>query len=257
MTIEEVDCSNNTCALELEELIPDDAVCVSVKVNINDDYTAESEEYPPSYVSVKSYLQDSGVDILAQSVGIHINGRKAIPHLHYHFVAKSFTPPTNPSQHRKRWSSKQDEGFAFDLDGVSFKYQKIKQGHPKFQFLSYPLKEGLYPKLRYSKLQQINGKPMPRNMFNFLLEVGKTIYETHCALVLRQEKTAERKQLALNELYDVVKDKNFNSYKEMMIWLEEHYIAKLSLDEKPDPKNYKTNCQKIGSTLGIWKYYDF
>lgn len=245
--------------IQLEELIPDDAVCISVKENLDEDYdlSGNSQEPPPASYAVKKYLDDNGVKILAQTVGIHVKGRKQIPHIHYHFITEPFTPPPNASQHRQRWAAKQDPVFAFDLKRCSFKYQQTIKNRPKYQFLTYALKEGLHPIKFYSKFQRMSDKPMPRLLFNFLMETGKAIYETHCALVLRQEKTAERKQLALSELYEIVREKKFTTFREMMLWLEDNYIAKLSLEEKPDPKNYKTNCQKIGSILGIWKYCDF
>lgn len=40
----------------------------------------------------------------------------------------------------------------------------------------------------------------------------------------------------------------------MMMWLDEEYISKLDLEDMPDPKNYKTNSQKVAVKLGLLRY---
>ena len=39
-----------------------------------------------------------------------------------------------------------------------------------------------------------------------------------------------------------------------MEWLDDNYISTLTLEEYPDPRNYKINCQKIAVSLGKLKY---
>lgn len=226
----------------LEDFIPDDATCISVKLNIPDYDLSDNNYVVPYWTDIKNYLKDSGVEILCASSGIHINGKKQIPHVHYHIIANHYNEPSNPSQHRKRWLAKADNKTC-SFGDASFKYQTLEQNKPKYQFLSYPLKEGIVLQSRY---YIYDGKNMTKEMKDFLMSVGKSIYEKNVALHLRQEKCQERKQLAFKELCDLVGDRSFSSFTDMCDWFDENYLFKLDYDELPDPKNYKTNIKKIG-----------
>lgn len=243
---------NETLLEKLESLIPEDATCISVKVNIPDYDASDCNFIPPAFSALMAYLKDSGVEVLACSSGLHLNGRNEIPHIHYHIVANHYNEPSNPSQHRKRWLAKKGNEV-YDFEDATFKYQRLDVNKPKFQFLAYPLKEGHMLRLKY---YLYDGDKMTSEMKKFLLSVGKTIYETQCALRLRQEKCKERKQLALSELYDICKLQPFKSFRDMMVWLDTNYIDTLELEDMPDPKNYKSNCQKIAVKLKILKYSD-
>lgn len=235
-----------------ENFIPEDATCISVKINIPDYDASDSNFIPPCFPSILRYLKDSGVELLAYSSGIHTEGRKQIPHIHYHFIANHYNEPSNASQHRKRWLGK--KGNETDtFEDATFKYQRLEGNKPRFQFLSYPLKEG---QTLSSKHYMFDNKPMTKEMKIFLLYIGKTLYAQQTALRLRQDKCQERKQLALKELYEICSQQSFSSFKEMMIWLDVNYIDTLELDDMPDPKNYKTNCQKIAVKLKLLKYSD-
>lgn len=236
----------------MEQFIPDDATCISVKINIPDYDPSDNQFIPPNFADIVKYLKDSGVEILACSSGIHLKGRTEIPHIHYHFIANHYNAPSNPSQHRKRWMGKEENKMC-SLDDASFKYQNLKKNEPRFQFLAYPLKEGIKV-LRRCYIY--DGQKMSNEMLDFLLSVGQTIYQTACALRLRQDKCQERKQLALKELFELCKIQTFSNFREMMLWLDKNYIDTLELDDLPDPKNYKTNCQKVAVKLGILKYSD-
>lgn len=236
----------------LEDFFPDDTTCISIKVNM-DEYDASDNNFtPPCASSIYSYLADCGVKILAATAGIHLNGKNKIPHIHYHIMAEHHNPPSNPSQHRNRWLSKKDNHME-NLTNATFKYQNLDKSKPVYQFLAYPLKEGISIPHR-KRYNLYDSKPMSISMYNFLLSVGSTIYNTHLALRLRQDKVVERKQLQLTELYEICSQQSFNSYANMMKWLDDNYIAKLELNEYPDPKNYKSCCQKIGVKLGFLKY---
>lgn len=137
-----------TVAQVLEEFIPDDATCISVKINIPDFDPSDNNFVPPSFGDIVQYLKDSSVDILACSSGIHLEGRNEIPHVHYHFICNHYNEPSNPSQHRKRWLAKECNSLC-NLDNVTFKYQRLEPKKPKYQFLAYPLKEGRVLPKRY------------------------------------------------------------------------------------------------------------
>lgn len=231
-----------TIAQVLEEFIPDDATCISVKINVPDFDPSDNNFTPPSFTDIVRYLKDSSVDILACSSGIHLEGRNDTPHIHYHFVCNHYNEPTNPSQHRKRWLSKECNSH-YNLDNVSFKYQRLEARKPKYQFLAYPLKEG---RVLLKRHYLYNGDLMSKDMRDFLLSVGSTIYQQAFALRLRQEKLQYRRQLAFSELCDLVGEKEFSSFNELCDWFDDNYLYKLNYDELPDPKNYKTNIRKIG-----------
>lgn len=247
LTIKEKD--EDSTLQVLEDSIPDDATCISVKINVPD-FEEQDPNHLPVYGSVVRYLKDCGVDIIASSSGLHQNGKREIPHIHYHFIVAHYNEPSNPSQHRKRWLAKSGNDGENFLD-ASFKYQRIDIRSPKYQFLAYPLKESKVLKRKYYTFQGAN---MTIEMINFLRSVGETIYNTALALRLRQDKCTERKQLALKELYEICKAESFSSYKQMMTWLDTNYIDTLELEEMPDPKNYKTNCQKVAVKLKLLKY---
>lgn len=242
-----------TCAEQLEELIPDDATCIAVKINLVDYDPSDNNEnwLPPQLNSVRRYLKDCGVEIIGSTAGIHTEGRRQIPHIHYHFICNHYNEPSNASQHRRRWLGKNGNEEE-NLTDISIKYSSLERNKPKYQFLSYPLKEG--KRLRQSHYYTLNGIRMTNEMFNFLLSVGRTIYDTQVALRIRQDKCVERKQLALQELYEICQNQNFSSFRNMMEWLDDNYIVSLDLSEYPDPKNYKVNCQKIAIKLGLLKY---
>lgn len=230
----------------MESTIPDDAMVITIKIN-----NVDLEMNQAFYISpLLRYLTDLDVNILASSGGLHLNGKAQKPHIHFHLIVERFNPPTNPSQHRQRWCKKTDN----DLGDVSFKFQKLDVSNPKYSILSYPLKEGKF--LTDKRAYTINGEQMSNEIKDFLCDVGKAIYDKELGLALRQEKCEERKQLALLNLYQLCLDNKdkFTSYTTMMLWLDENYIDKLDITEYPDPKNYKTYCQKIAVKLKFIKY---
>ena len=238
----------------LEQEIPDDSFVTTVKYNFDLKDDNETPYYP--LFDIRAYVKDLAGDILYSSCGIHYNGKHKQPHVHYHFITNTFYPPSNPSQHRKRWAKKNEASL--DFLKCSFMFQPIDTTKPKYSTLSYPLKEGHEVKCDKKFVYIDNMQPMTKDVLLFLKEVGKAIYDKECALKLRQDKCEERKKVTLHTLFEICaanKDK-FSSYRQMIIWLEDNYITKLSLDELPDVNHYRTNCQKIAVNLGILKYCD-
>jgi len=259
LTLEELDSPKAHLPDSFEAFIPDDSMVINVKYNFDIPDEEGGLEFALSEIcfsDMRRYVQDLEVEILFSSVGYHLLGERKQPHVHYHFITSPFHPPSNPSQHRKRWAKK--ENAAIDFLKCSFKFQSLDGSQPKYQVLSYPLKEGHLIKHNSKLLYVFNKKPMTSEQMIFLKDVGKAIYDKEQGLKLRQDKCEERKKVALHFLYEICeanKDK-FNTYREMVIWLEENYIAQLTLDEKPDINHYRTNCQKIANTLGKLKYCD-
>lgn len=252
-------------AEKIEYSIPDDSICISVKYNLSSDEKELLEREPLASVGfnainwIREYLLDSKADIVASSVGLHLKGKNHQPHIHYHVIALNAVKPTNPSDHRRRWlNKKSNEGK--DFGDLSIKYQKLDVSAPKYGFLSYPLKEGCCPKwaLKSNDFMVLNNRKMTNEEYQFLKDVGVSIYEKQCGLRLRQDKCEERKQLALLTLYVLCDERKteFASYKSMVKWLDVNYIVKLDITEYPDPKNYKTNTQKVAVKLGYLLYSD-
>lgn len=243
-------CEDSSLASKFEIDIPDDSSVIDVKINNS------GADDDVDYWAISKYIEDLGCQILFSSAGVHLLGENKVSHIHYNFITTRVNAPSNPSQHRKRWLLKNEETSSFD--NVSFKFHpKIDVKKPKYFILSYPLKEGhrLEPK---SFIYKYLGKPMKKNEIDFLSEIGKSIYETECGLNLKRDKCEERKKLALQDLFKICSDNcsNFSTFREMAIWLDSNYIENLPLEDLPDPRNYKTNIQKVAVKLKILKYSD-
>jgi len=230
--------------------IPDECSVVCVKIN---DVEIDNDGKPDFiWVDIKLYVEELST-VLFSSAGLHINGKAGKPHIHYVFICKKFKPPSNPSQHRKRYAEKNEASF----ENVSFQFKDLDKSKPKYHCLSYPLKEGRHV-TPVNKMYTYNGSPMPHDSIKFLKEIGKSIYDVELGNNLKKDKCEERKKQSLMDLFKICQENRsrFSTLKSMMVCLDDVYIATLELEELPDPKNYKTNCQKIAVKLGILKYSD-
>lgn len=237
---------DDSLAQQIEDVIPNDATVISIKIN-----NIDVEEKHKLYIApIQRYLESLKLKILGSAAGIHLNGKSQKPHIHYHLICEKFIPPVNPSQHRQRWMVKNDE----DLGDVSFRFKQIDCDAPKYSILSYPLKEGRI--LNSGNTYTFASQQMSDDILCFLTQVGKAIYDKELGLKLRQEKCEERKQLSLLTLFQLCSENRnkFTTYNGMMLWLDDNYIANLEIEEYPDPRNYKTNCQKIAVKLNLLKY---
>jgi len=233
----------------LEENIPDDAMCVSAKINL-EELPDNIEQYKSEkYNDLKKFIIDKFEKVYALSSGIHEHGEKNIPHIHHHFII-----PKN--EHSNRTKQKQDwlkKNPSRNLDGITFKFQKLETDKPKFQFLTYPLKERKMMNTIYYK---IDDEYMSKGMILFLQETGATIYESAKALYLRQEKSEERKQNAYLELVSLLKEAKFPNFRELCLYLDKEYVAKLDIENIPNTKNYKENVRRIALHMGLLTTYD-
>lgn len=235
---------------QLSETIKEEYRCISVKINYDkDEYDASNNKPPNGYYSVEAYFRDYKLDIVYSALGLHLNGENKKPHVHYHLIVKELPSGTfisNNSQHRKRWNSKEGNEI-YSFDNVSIRFPKKE--NPVWCLLSYPFKEGLPIKV---------GTKIPQLYYKFLLEYGKNLYQVSLGNRARNEACDERKKVALLSLAKLCEDhkSEFADYRQMVIWLDTNYIDTLPLEEKPDPRNYKTNCQKIAIHLGKLKYSD-
>lgn len=228
--------------------------CISMKINI------KGPDDIPDQISIATsfiydYLTHMSKRFHYMTSGIHLLGKSQKPHIHLHWIVdkvKKFD-----AMWRKRWLTKERENSGIDdatLEGCSFKFQEMDGSKPRYSFLSYPLKEGHRLEERFYRAKGY--VIMDPRMVDFLEGVGRRIFDEERALELRQEKSEERKKVALTEIYVLVKDKNFRNFTEMKIWLEDNYLAKLDYDNKPRLSNYRDNLYMIGNSLGLFKYCD-
>lgn len=235
----------------LSESIKDEYRCISVKINYGvGEYDENNKETPPDeFHSVKSYFIDNKLDIIYSSLGLHLNGENKKPHSHWHLIVRELPTGTfqsNSSQHRKRWLAKEgNETHSFENVSIRFP----KQQDPVWQILAYPFKEGHV---------QPTGNARLKPYLGFLVEYAINLYQVSLGNRARAEACDERKKVALQSLGKLCSDNqsSFTNYREMVIWLDINYIDLLPLEEKPDPRNYKANCQKVCVQLGKLKYSD-
>lgn len=262
LTIEEDDEILENPVFEFEKKIPDDSMCISIKWNVPTEDPAAVEgmiliDYP--FLEIARYLEHCNIKVLYSTFGYHLLGDAKIPHTHHSLVCsplsdKDYNSITkNKSQHRiDRWFNKQT-GLNDQFRFLTWKWtKKIDTSHLKADPLSYPLKEGHH----FYETMPEKYIGISQDIFEYLLSVGQAIYNKEVGLHMRQDKCDERKKNALLELFSLVeKNKNkFNNFNSMLIWLDDNYISNLTIGEYPDPKNYKTNCQKIAIRLGFLKY---
>lgn len=245
-----------------EELLTpvEDFLCVSFKRNI--DYVeGETENYELAdlVTTITSYLRDSKIQVVASTAGLHLLGENKNPHIHYHVIIRSDsissfnknqTFISNPSKHRKQYK----------LLDVSMKTKPLSAKEPKFQFLSYPYKEGR-PISSYTSIliSVFDGKKMSQTMIDFLMKIGKTLYDEAQAKNLIRDRSDERKKESFLELLNLGKNsgKVFTTFRELQIWFEENFIDKLPDEEMVDISNYRKNLQKVSVKLKVCKTYDF
>lgn len=238
-----------------EENIHDDDTIIEFKLNNIVDKDGDIDYHLLD--NVKNYVMFGiGANIKFSTAGLHLQGKNKVPHIHYHFICDKCIKPQNPSDHRKRYIRKRLKDNAdWTLGDISMKwYEKPLKDTPKYYILSYPFKENTHIEFK-RKIHQIDrGTPMKNDKICFLKEVGKTLYQTALASNHRNDLMEERKKNKLLEIYDLCKDQNFNNFREMLVWLDEEYIGKLSLEQMPDFRNYKSNCEKVATKIGILKF---
>lgn len=237
---------------KMERDMTGDFMIIKVKINnINPD----EPEVPEV---IEDYIREAlEAKIQFRSSGVHLLGQKRIPHIHVVYIVDPIKIPQNPSESRKRWCKKNKlDDYTKVFKDISFQFEnKIDSGLPKYQVLSYPLKEGNRLDYAGALTYIYKKKPMPEKVIKFLEDIGQAIYEVSCAQNLRNDKCEERKQESYQEFYDfaLANRHRFTSFHEMVIIFDEFVDAK-PYDKKPCPKNYKSNLQKIGNSLGMFKY---
>lgn len=238
-----------------EQNISHDDTVIMFKVN---DVDLEDEDRHNILLYLKDYvIHGLNETIKFSSAGLHVGGKNKIPHFHYHFICEAINQaPQNPSDHRKRYVKKRlKDNPDYHLNNVSMKYKNfITKNMPKYHILAYPLKENGMIEGITKSIYIDRGEPMAMDKIQFLMAVGKTIYENALASHHRNDLCEERKKNKLLELQEIVKNQFFKNFRDMVIWLDENYINNLEVHELPDFRNYKSNCEKVAVKLGILRY---
>jgi len=206
------------------------------------------------------YIQLLGYTVIASSVGMHLKGKNARPHIHFHFVIKQpFEVLTSKHSMIKTRYVKTLEPDSYILfKQMSFKHMPIDTKKPLWCILSYPLKE----KIRgHKEMYCLAGSEYISSDIVELLElVGSDIYQSSVAQSERNEKSQQRKSEDLEELF-LVAQKNrsaFKNFQQMQSWFDNVYLRKLAHHEGihslPDIVNFNKNLKKIGYMLNIFEY---
>ena len=247
--------SSSTMAYAFEENIGNTDLCVSFKINIPnlDDtnqrlYVNKIIAYMKTYAEVQMFTH-----------GIHLEGKRAIPHIHIHFIISTTIAwtriMTNASQHRKRWFDQQ--GYEYPTGKIiEMKSDKVDPLQPKWHFLAYPMKEGKY--FNNVKLFEFQIEPMTTDMRTFLIKYAKKIYDQKCATDLANDRCEERKEIKYGEILKAARNFNGDTFRHFQIYMEDEYIAKIieSGDNIPDIENYKKNLKRAAVQLKYFKTYE-
>jgi len=242
-------------AEQFEIDIPDDWVCLSIKMNnvSQEVWDTGHDNYMPASVNEFIYEYLLKEQDFYRSVGYHKNGKNKIPHIHINLIYPPTTFPSNLSRDKDKFIKKHDYDKE-DFNNFTFKFQGgIDKTKPKYMFLSYPLKEGHTDKDKYSYFY--NKRLMSPPEKKLLLDVGTEIYETSLAHNLANDKYEEKKQNEFLEMLRWAKERKekISSYHDLCLLMDEFVDAKPE-NKKPCPRTYKSNIQKIGNCLGIFKY---
>jgi len=260
-----------TFVADLHDTIPDDCLWIAAKRNNSPkEFSLISD--PEDYFDNVYYYASSWGKILYSSMGIHCNGERKIPHIHWVFCIQPKRSYANKSTDRINWLKEQNESLTWFKDNQwTFQYTDgCHSGKPKWCPLAYPLKEGNYNKAHYpgdsyqgwyfyNQYLQNTSRRMSDTFLQFLISQGTRIYQETLAKNEIRDLSEQKKQDAVQSIADCAKthrDK-FSTYKQMVDTLEIYYMDKLELKDKPCLNNYRTACQKVGNSLGIFRYADY
>jgi len=241
-----------------EESIPDQALCVSFKINVTyEDGQLDPDDYRLCR-HVINYMK-AHADIIAHTQGLHLEGKRQLPHIHLHFVIQSTMEwckiMTNASQHRKRWFSKNEFTYP-ENKKMEMKSQPVDKLQPRWHFLCYPMKEGKF--FKNVLFFEFEKDEMTPQMKKFLVDYAQQLYEVKKAKDVAQDKSDERKEIKYAEILAVAKKFPGGSYREYQIFMEDEYLEPIidAGDNVPDIDNYKKNIKRASVQLKYFKSYE-
>lgn len=244
--------SVNEYVKHMNAVIPDDAICVGVliKCEVKDE---EPENFLDEigFITIRDFLLNTyKCRIIGATCGIHLQGRSQKRHIHYNLIMTNFKPPTNNSKNKKIYMTAEGlDDFCECGYKVSFKFEKIKLDAPKYQHLTYPLKEGLEVDRPLVNIWQ--GVKMKKEMLDFLKSVGQAIFEKEKALNERRDKHDAKIKNQLYDLYLYAKEKKYNSYPEFVKDVDDVYLRKIPFGERPNSRNLVEHIRQVAYELGL------
>jgi len=213
------------------------------------------------------FTTDTLGEIIASSVGLHLDGKNKKPHIHFHFVVdKPYELMTDSakSMRKTRWLKNRDPQDEIYMKQMTVRYAPFDTDKPKWAVLAYPLKEGKRGSIRMYRITKTGAGMvfMPVEIMDLLENTGTQIYQSALAIRERNDKSEKKREDNLQDLYDwAIKERSgFNTFREMQEHFEDKYIFKLveteGLHSLPDVVNYNRNLKKVGRALGIFRYMD-
>jgi len=246
--------------LAFEDNIDNDCLCVSWKLNVvmeEDKVCQDDYQLARNIIYFMTEYTNGGKDIVAQTQGLHLQGKKGIPHIHLHYIINNSVEfqsmSSNASMYRKRfWNKQQWLNYPTQKGKMEMRVQPLEQNKPKYAFLAYPLKEKLY--FKEKKYFQFLQNSMTKEMIQFLLEYASGIYEQALAKNHTNDLCEKRKELAFQDILKVAEnyksEKNLRSFEKYMY---ESYLRPLMKETQscPDITNYNKNIRRAGVFLEI------
>jgi len=255
-----MECSLNPLYARINDFIPDDAMCVTFierGLVLNEEGTVDEGGW--HWELVKRYVESLGT-ILFSTAGLHKNGERKVPHIHYAFVLTDYKEfKSDPGKHRAAWCKKNKMRNEFPVGNLFVsKYVPLEKDKPKFQVLSYPLKEGCG--FEGCPVNTAFGEPMKKEYYEFFKDVGRTIYDKELAARERRDKSDERQKNSLKAMADYAKtglkdgklDK-FHNISQLRDYVE-GYLDTLEMEKLPTYANYMKDIHAIGKSLKVFKY---
>lgn len=257
---------------KLAELIPDVATVVTVKYSLPSALVDDSGnlwdavdnrvEFATMWLTKEVGLPEF------MSVGLHLDGIRGKPHVHIHYIIpvrfqlKTASARSN-SKVRFIQHMNEDEGMEWGpMKELTFKFEPLDLGMPKWQTLAYPLKERQRSPIRrhYYYFKDDTQKLMPSVLVDALENVGGAIFEAARGIRERQEACKARKLNNLEEMYKfaIENRSKFKTFREMREFFEVELLGPdVPLAEIPVIKNYNNNVFIVGKKLGLVRYCDY
>ena len=178
------------------------------------------------------------------------------PHLHFHAIVKNVMfPKTFKRGNQSRdWEKKTGNKFPED---VKFQVKEMKaEQTQKWNFLSYPLKEG--DPIQYSTWVNIGDEE-----YTFLVAFGTAEYDVAKAKRGYVEKAKIKQQTQLNNLLDLCKNNRskFCDIYSLIDWYDEYLEKELDEDvidinDLPNSTKIYYELEKCAKCMKIWKLKD-
>lgn len=257
---------------KLSELIPDVATVCTVKYQLPLTIVDNSAQL---WASVDEKMQFATMWLAHEvgipkfmTIGLHLDGIRGKPHVHMHYIIdarfqlKTASARSN-SKVRFIQRMNDEEGMEWGpMKELTFKFEPLDLGMPKWQILAYPLKERLRSphENHYYYFKADTKKIMPKVLIDALENVGGAIFDASRAIRERQESHKARKLNNLEEMYKFAMDNRskFKTFRQMREFFEIELLGPdVPLEEIPVIKNYNNNVFIVGKKLGLVSYCDY